>query len=124
MLKGACDKCGLTYYWPQPAREEDKWYLVREVLNEARAIYDGTAVSLLLREDVFDRIRRLDLTQVRLRELPILDEPLDGLPADLPTYLTAERQKDLGELLTRDVTEYDRRWAERMGKAQDVKRDS
>jgi hypothetical protein len=121
-LKGACDKCGLTYYWPQPAREPEKWYLVREALNEERAIYDGTAVTLVLREDVFDRVKRLDVKEIRLRELPILDEPLDGLPANLPTYLTPERQKEFGDLLTRDVTEYDRRWAERMGNAEEVKR--
>src|SRR5580700_3926066 len=27
-LKGACEKCGHLYYWPQPTREPEKWYLV------------------------------------------------------------------------------------------------
>jgi hypothetical protein len=119
-LKGACERCGLAYYWPQPAGDVERWYLVRDTLLESRAIYDGNAVSLILREDIFRRVQRLNLRDVRLREIPILDKPIDGLPADLPVYLTPERQRQLGDLLTRDSTEYDRRWAQRMRNASEV----
>lgn len=121
-LKGACEKCGHLFYWPQPAREPEHWYLVRAGLRDESPIYAGGVGSLILREDIYERTRRLSLRNFRLRELPILDVPLDGLPADLPPAISPKRQQELGDLLTRDVTDYDRQWIKRMANAGDVEK--
>lgn len=121
-LKGACETCGHLNYWPGPAREPDRWYLVRMSLKDEAPIYDGIAALLILRKDIYERAKKLNLRTHRMREIPILDEPLDGLPRDLSPAISPEHRRKLGDLLNRDITDYDRHWAERMKNAKDVEK--
>ena len=58
---------------------------------------------------VFDnRVVAQNFPGLNFYELPIRDEPEDGLPADLKPYLTPEEQAAMGDILWRDANK-DRR---------------
>ena len=107
-LMGACSHCGAIKYWPQRGPDE---YVLRKYLSEEKPIYDLWVGGLALREDVYDRVAAKNFPGLNFYELPIRDEPEDGLPADLKPYLTPEEQAAMGDVLWRDYEASQRRAA-------------
>ena len=104
-IAGVCDYCGWLRYWPQPYSVGS--YLLRCNISDPRPVYGGIG-GLALREDVYNRVVAQNFPGLNFYELPIRDEPEDGLPADLKPYLTPEEQAAMGDILWRDANK-DRR---------------
>ena len=81
-----CDVCGQLLY----TIESDVIYLLRRDLPEwpVFPVNYGLAVS----SEIYDRLRRRKLRKVCIDPLPIFDEPIDGLPADLNS-MTKEQER-------------------------------
>ncbi len=104
-ITGVCKGCGRIRYWPQRAIDE---YILGRSLSIAKSIYDLRIGGLALREDVYNRVVAQNFPGLNFYELPIRDEPEDGLPANLKPYLTPEEQQAMGDILWRDANK-DRR---------------
>ena len=113
-IEGVCLACGRIYYWPLPYGVEDR-YVLRRSLAEKKPLYRLHAGGLALREDIHQRVSSVGFKDIYLYELPIREEPEDGLPADLKPYLTPEEQAAMGDILFRDAnkdrrTDYGGQW--------------
>lgn len=104
-ISGVCPGCGEIRYWP--GRREDR-YILAQSLGHAHPIYDLWTGGLALREDIYSRVRVKNFPGVQFYEIPVRDEPVDGLPASLLPYLTPEEQATMGDILYRDANK-DRR---------------
>jgi hypothetical protein len=73
-----CPRCGQFLYYPR-----GRWYLLRSDLT-GQPVYSGEGLmGLVVNEKLYNRIRARRFRKLGLRAIPVRDEPLDGLPADL-----------------------------------------
>ncbi|MFN0197436.1 MAG: hypothetical protein ACKVT0_11885 [Planctomycetaceae bacterium] len=83
-----CKTCRQFIFMPH----KPLYVLSRDVPRTSIAFDDGA--TMIITEEVLDRIRAAEIKQLTIKELPIRDDPLDNLPADLST-LTPEMLKSL-----------------------------
>jgi hypothetical protein len=74
---GFCSQCGELLYFAL-----GKPYVLRQDLT-GQPLYYGTQEGLIVNEALADRIREKHFKKIYVRELPVLERPRDGLPADL-----------------------------------------
>jgi|GEM_PF-2287305 len=111
-VMGACSVCGSVNYYPLPQPHKGGVrYLLKASISGHLAVYDVRIGVLALREDVYERVSSKNFPGLNFYELPIRDEPEDGLPADLKPYLTPEEQAAMGSILWRDYEASQRRAA-------------
>lgn len=109
-LTGACPACGGVRYYPLPQPHHGgMWYLLRSSVATEQAIYDLGTGGLALRADVYERVVAQKHPGLLFQQLPLRDEPDDGLPAGLKPYLTSEEQAAMGSILWRDYGASQRR---------------
>jgi hypothetical protein len=77
---GRCALCGRVYYWPRP---REGWYVLRPSIADRRAIYQLQTGPLLVSEELKAGLIAAGIEGMEYEELPVVDEPCDGLPADL-----------------------------------------
>ena len=85
-----CEVCGALRYTPWPTEPR---YIMRQSVRPGAAIYEVEAESLLVREDVRERIGDRWAKAIAFNEVPIATEPRDGLPAELDVHPTPEQLK-------------------------------
>ena len=108
-IAGACPACGSVNYYPLPQPHKGGVrYLLKSSIEKPLPTYELTVGVLALREDVYNRVVAQNFPGLNFYELPIRDEPEDGLPANLKPYLTPEEQQAMGDILWRDANK-DRR---------------
>lgn len=109
-INGACAACGRVRYYPLPQPHKGGVrYLLKASISGHLAVYDVRIGVLALREDVYERVSAKNLPGLNFYELPLRDEPEDGLPAGLKPYLTSEEQAAMGSILWRDYGASQRR---------------
>ena len=79
--RGVCETCGQLGYYPLPHGYE---YIARESLRPGRLLYACSLYLLVLNEELLDRIDLKTCKKLRITELPVKNEPEDGI-ADFPT---------------------------------------
>jgi hypothetical protein len=83
-----CPQCGCLLY---PAGA-DEWYLLRRYWP-GRAVFLLLDYAALCRADVFENtLLSRDLARLAGTEVPLADEPQDGLPADYMQLLAAVKR--------------------------------
>ncbi len=109
-LMGVCPECGSVNYYPLPQPHKGGVrYLLKSCVEKPLSIYKLAVGGLALREDVYNRVVAQNFPGLNFYELPIRDEPEDGLPANLKPYLTPEEQAAMGGILWRDYEASQRR---------------
>ncbi len=99
-ISGVCVGCGKIAYWP--GREADE-YILRPSISVEKPVYGLWTGGMALREDVYERILSKKFPGLNFYELPIRDEPEDGLPPGLKPYVTPEEQAAMVDILWRDA---------------------
>ncbi len=74
---GPCDLCGQPGYYAMPP---DKRHLVKGALT-GDPVYQSDDAQLIITEAVFERIQRKKWPRLGVKRLPVLNEPMDGLPS-------------------------------------------
>jgi hypothetical protein len=74
-----CKICGQLLYHPL-----DKRYVLQSDLRDRPLYYSKRLMSgLLVREDLYARLKPLRFKKLYITKMPVLEKPEDGLPADL-----------------------------------------
>ncbi len=88
-MNGLCSACGRVLYYPLPQPHKGGVrYLLKSSVSDHLAVYGVKVGVLAVREDVYERVAAKNFPGLNFYELPIRDEPEDGLPAGLKPYLT------------------------------------
>jgi hypothetical protein len=74
-----CKQCGRFLYYPF-----GKLYVLQSDLRDQAVYYsEGLMYGLLVRGNLYARLKPLRLTKLYIARMPVLAKPEDGLPADL-----------------------------------------
>jgi len=79
-----CELCGRLRYYPNPP-SLDKRYLTPHCLTSGQLFYLSRTCSLIMTENVLQRVDLRTRKKLRVNGLPIRDEPLDGLK-EFPSF--------------------------------------
>lgn len=74
---GSCEVCGKTRYFPLPVKGR---YLTEASLTGAQ-LYESNLKQLIVNETMYKRVDRKKYRALGFSKLPVIKEPLDGLPA-------------------------------------------
>jgi hypothetical protein len=87
-----CPRCGIVLYYPMP-----KWYLLKSDITGQPLYYGSEMTSLIVETSLARKVKKRGWKKLYITKLPVLEEPLDGLPRDLrtvtPEYLQARSMK-------------------------------
>lgn len=86
-----CKACGVLIYTYLP-RESP--YLTPPQVASGRAIYEIESMQLLVNERIRERIGNRWSDALTFYEVPLLDSPLDGLPADISMWPSPSQLAD------------------------------
>ncbi len=75
-ILGTCNTCGALRYYPMPYEKE---YIVKDSLVLGKLVYRPSLGSLVIHEEVHAKIPESILRKLRVKQIPVRQDALDGI---------------------------------------------